>query len=78
MSGFIGNDLDRRPLDFLQWKGTKACLDFSCECGTSCHYDGRFAYVVKCPGCGELWEMPCYLYPRKSQRDPEHGCVVEP
>lgn len=62
---------------FIQWKGTDVCMDFRCECGEGGHFDGFFAYVVKCPGCGVLWEMPMNLFPRRSLRDPAHGCVVE-
>ena len=54
---------------FIQWKGTDACFDFVCECGWDGHFDGDFAYVVKCGSCGQLWEMPWHLYPRKRQRD---------
>lgn len=77
MSRFIG-DVPEPPLTFIQWKGTDVCLDFTCECGWGGHFDGYFAYVIKCAGCGRLWEMPCYLAPRLSQRDPEYGGVVEP
>jgi hypothetical protein len=66
MSGFIDDQDDKRPHVFLQWKGTDACFDFHCECGASCHFDGDFAYAVKCPHCGTVWEMPCILYPRKA------------
>lgn len=61
---------------FIQWKGTDVCMDFTCECGVNGHFDGFFAYVVECPGCGRLWEMPMILFPRISQRDPEHLGVV--
>ena len=54
---------------FIQWKGTDVCLDFTCECGTEGHFDGYFAYVLECSGCGKLWEMPMLLYPRPSQRN---------
>lgn len=53
------------PHAFLQWKGTEACFDFKCECGALCHYDGYFAYTVKCPHCMTVYEMPFILYPRK-------------
>ena len=50
---------------FIQWKGTDACFDFHCECGEHNHFDGYFAYVVKCAKCSQEWEMPCILIPRK-------------
>lgn len=49
---------------FIQWKGTDVCLDFYCECGEVGHFDGYFAYELKCPTCGVIWEMPHYLVPR--------------
>ena len=64
MSSFI-NDNPPNPYAFIQWKGTDVCMDFHCECGAHCHFDGYFAYVVKCPHCKTLYEMPCHIIPRK-------------
>lgn len=50
---------------FVQWKGTDLCMDFYCECGAHCHFDGFFAYTVKCQHCNQIWEMPAYVFPRK-------------
>jgi len=50
---------------FLQWKGTDACFDFRCDCGAVAHFDGYFAYYVKCGGCGQIYQMPFKLYPKK-------------
>ena len=50
---------------FMQWKGTDACLDLNCDCGTSSHVDGLFAYYVRCPGCLSIYEMPHDLTARK-------------
>lgn len=55
-----------RPSAFLQWKGTDACFDFYCKCGAHCYFDGYFAYMVECPHCKTVWEMPCILYPREA------------
>lgn len=64
--GFLDEgETETRPQVFLQWKGTDVCMDFYCACGAQCHYDGYFAYVVKCPHCQRLWEMPCHVYPRE-------------
>ncbi len=49
---------------FIQWKGTDACFDFYCTCGANCHFDGYFAYTVKCPHCNTVWEMPTNLTPK--------------
>lgn len=62
---------------FVQWKGNNSCFDFICECGEQCHWDGFFAYVVKCPDCEALWEMPHLLYPRRTE-NVEQMPVVEP
>lgn len=43
---------------FIQYKGTDLCADLYCDCGTHLHYDGYFAYAVKCWGCGSVWELP--------------------
>jgi len=43
--------------NFIQWKGTDLCMDFHCECGEHNHYDGFFAYHVKCNGCGQVYKM---------------------
>lgn len=53
------------PNVFIQWKGTNVCMDFHCECGEHLHFDGYFAYAVKCPSCLVAWEMPSRLFPRK-------------
>lgn len=43
---------------FIQYKGTDICLDFRCECGAVGHFDGDFAYALRCAECGETWGMP--------------------
>jgi len=54
-----------QPHAFIQWKGTDVCMDFHCECGAHCHFDGYFAYALKCPHCNAVWEMPHEVFPRK-------------
>lgn len=61
------------PHAFIQWKGTDVCMDFYCECGEENHFDGYFAYVVKCAGCGQEWEMPAFVVPRKRCADTYEG-----
>ncbi len=41
----------------MQWKGTDICMDFICECGYNNHYDGDFAHVVECAGCGTQYAL---------------------
>lgn len=54
-SGFERNPL---PSVYVQWKGTEVCLDFHCVCGYSGHFDGGFAYGLRCGGCERLYTMP--------------------
>ena len=64
-TGFLDDEHTAvRPSAFQQWKGTDVCMDFYCECGAHCHFDGYFAYAVQCPHCERKWEMPCVWYPR--------------
>jgi hypothetical protein len=65
MSGFNYDD-ETRPRAFIQWKGTDVCMDFHCECGAHCHFDGYFAYTVRCPHCAAVWEMPHTVFPRRA------------
>ena len=62
---------------FIQWKGTDVCLDFNCECGGTCHFDGYFAYVIECPHCDKRWEMPMILFPRPYTGD-DGACIQRP
>lgn len=50
---------------FVQWKGTDVCFDFWCECGAQGHFDGYFAYQVRCPKCEAVFAMPSTVYPLK-------------
>lgn len=64
-TGFAFSD-DTTPSAFLQWKGTDVCMDFYCKCGAHCHFDGAFAYCVKCPHCKTVYEMPHTVFPREA------------
>lgn len=48
---------ETRPSAFIQWKGTDVCMDFYCPCGAQGHFDGEFAYFVRCPHCNRVFEM---------------------
>lgn len=67
------SEADDKPHAFIQWKGTDVCMDFYCECGEHNHFDGLFAYVVACAKCGQEWEMPSNIYPRKRCDDTFEG-----
>lgn len=58
-----------RPYTFIQWKGTDVCLDFHCRCGASGHFDGDFAYNLRCTVCDTVWNMPIHLIPREGSAD---------
>lgn len=66
------------PYAFVQWKGTDVCMDFHCDCGADCHFDGYFASEVKCPHCNAIWEMPIYAVPRKAAPDSGYAKMLEP
>lgn len=66
------------PHAFVQWKGTDVCMDFHCDCGAQCHFDGYFADAVKCPHCNAEWEMPWNVYPRRLDRTSEAGRWRDP
>ncbi|WP_145670196.1 hypothetical protein [Bradyrhizobium stylosanthis] len=68
MPDFIDEGSPEETHAFIQWKGTDVCMDFHCECGAHNHFDGYFAYTVKCQHCGAVWEMPHYLKPRKADQ----------
>jgi len=65
-----GWTLDKpEPHIFLQWKGTDACLDLWCDCGFWGHFDGMFAYVLRCPLCRKVWEPVNILDIRPARLD---------
>ena len=44
---------------YIQWKGTRPCLDFRCECGQDLHHDGgEFMYFIRCGFCRRLYKVP--------------------
>ncbi len=46
---------------FIQWKGTDVCIDIHCRCGEHLHYDGNFAYSIRCHNCNTIWTLPTHL-----------------
>lgn len=51
------------PRVFIQYKGTDICFDFTCLCGFDAHYDGYFAYNIRCTHCGRFYAMPQTVTP---------------
>lgn len=66
------------PADvFIQWKGTNVCLDFHCyKCDTFSHFDGDFAYYLRCPTCGQHYGMPSVVSLIAVDK-PETSCIGE-
>jgi len=40
---------------WIQWKGTKVCMDVHCKCGETTHVDDDFCYHVRCGRCGRVF-----------------------
>ncbi len=68
------------PEVFLQWKGTDVCLDFRCACGEGGHFDGYFAYHLRCTNCGRVYTMPSTVVLSEVEPDKVANltCVQEP
>ena len=62
---------------FIQWKGTDVCLDFYCPCGAHGHLDGSFAYNVRCPMCGSVFEMGTQVIARRRADGGAHESVLD-
>lgn len=48
---------DAGPYGWIQYKGSNICVDIHCSCGELSHYDGEFAYAVRCPYCQKPWVL---------------------
>jgi hypothetical protein len=66
-----------RPHAWIQWKGTDVCMDIRCECGEDIHFDGMFAYHIKCLGCGAVYECDGHIKLHKLDFEPEHTKCIE-
>jgi hypothetical protein len=54
------------PSAYIQWKDTNVRMQFNCDCGGHCEFEGDFAYSVQCCHCQTVWEMPRSVFPRKA------------
>lgn len=70
---------DGRPRTYIQWQGSKLCVDFDCPCGHGAHLDDAFLFAVRCPACGTRYELVPELLVRVVPEDEElsHSCVVD-
>lgn len=60
---------------WIQWKGTKVCMDVSCKCGEPFHIDAEFAYHIKCPKCGQVYECDGHIKLHPLDFESENGAV---
>ncbi len=65
------------PHGWIQWKGTDVCMDVYCKCGHHSHIDADFAYRVKCPKCGTVYECNGHIELIELEKEPDWG-VIEP
>lgn len=47
----------RTPHAHIQWKGTDACVDLHCICGSHGHIDADFLYNYRCAACGRCYAL---------------------
>ena len=52
----IQETYEGKPHGWIQWKGTDVCMDVFCKCDYSLHIDSWFAYYIKCPKCGTVYQ----------------------
>lgn len=61
---------------YIQWKGTDVCMDFYCpKCGEHSHFDGGFAYNIRCPSCMTYFEMGDQVTVKELPGKPD-GCLL--
>lgn len=67
------------PHAWIQWKGTDACMDIRCECGSHFHFDGYFAYNYHCLNCDRYYKIDpvVTLIPLTENPSPEGLSMVE-
>jgi hypothetical protein len=71
----LSSSVKVKPFGFIQWKGTDACLDLHCFCGTHAHIDDEFVYYWKCKDCGRMYALSDHI--RLIELDDENRKFVE-
>lgn len=66
------------PHIWIQWKGTDVCCDIRCACGARLHFDGDFMYFIKCPECGQHWEIGTHVRMYPVEADDSRPCLQHP
>lgn len=47
---------------YIQWAGTDVSLDIACvNCHQVGHFDGYFAYELRCSSCGQLHKLDAMI-----------------
>lgn len=46
---------------WIQWKGTRVCMDVHCICGAHMHIDEEFCYFLHCPYCDRVYIVGSYV-----------------
>jgi hypothetical protein len=50
-------EIQKGPFGWVQWKGTRVCMDVHCPCGELGHVDAEFAYRIRCAACGRTFSV---------------------
>lgn len=45
------------PHGWISWKSTEVSMTVRCTCGELSHVDADFCYMIRCGGCGQLYEV---------------------
>ena len=76
------NDLPQgwKPHGWIQWQGTDVCMDIYCKCGYHSHIDAEFAFYVKCPYCGTVYECNgnIELIETVETEEIPNECIIKP
>lgn len=65
------------PHGWVQWKGTDVCMDVYCKCGYHSHIDASFAYNVKCPKCGTIYDVNGHVEFIEIEQERDMGAVLD-
>lgn len=49
------------PRAWIQWNGTRVCMDVYCACGARGHVDDDFTYYYRCTKCGVVYHVGAYV-----------------
>ena len=49
------------PHAWIQWKATNVFMEVSCKCGAQLAVGGAYAYHIKCPHCGQVYECGGFI-----------------